>query len=221
MKRRTLLKLLSLLPFAGPVITKAIAKAGCKPRPVYRPYLPAGFPKWNKAIDGLEDAGRWMLDVQRSLLPQDFMFPSAGQIWEAVRDCETRFRPLFSQPGPQPDAEGFPKGAPAMVVTHPSHLFLSALIGGKAQIRQGERIRILEIADAKPLHVAFQPLHYHELHHGIVPEDIRGMPGYLGYKLSVKTAKTVADFGKEACQTYFNEAFRLVGGHGVEHHSIL
>ena len=38
-------------------VTKALAKAGCKPRPVYRPYLPPGFPKWNKAVDGLEDAG--------------------------------------------------------------------------------------------------------------------------------------------------------------------
>jgi hypothetical protein len=138
------------------------------------------------------------------------MFPRAGQIWEAVRDCETRFQPLFSQHGPQTDTAGLPKGAPAMVVTYPSHLFLAALIGGKAHVRQGERIRILEIADAKPLHVTFQPLHYHELHQGIVPEDIRGMRGYLGYELSVKTAKTVVDFGKDACQTYFNEAFRLV-----------
>ena len=209
MKRRALLKLLSLLPFAGPVITKALAKAGCKPRPVYGPYLPPGSPKWNTAIDGI-DAGKWTLDFQRSLLPQNIMFSRAGQIWEAVRDCETRFRPLFSQPGPPTDAEGFPKGAPAIVVTHPSHLFLFALIGGKAHVRQGERIRILEIADAKPLHVTFQPLHYHELHQGIVPEDIRGMPGYLGYELSVKTAKTVADFGQDASQTYFNEAFRLL-----------
>ena len=210
MKRRTLLKLLSLLPFAGPIITKAaLAKAGCKPRPVYGPYLPPGVPKWNRAIDGI-DAGEWTLDFHRSLLPQNIMFPRAGQIWVAVRDCETRFRPVFSQPGPQTDAEGFPKGAPPMFVTPASHVFLRGLIGGTAQVRQGERIRILAMADAKPLFVTFQPLHYDQLHQGIVPEDIRSMPGYLGYELSVKTAKTLADFGKDACQTYFNEAFRLL-----------
>ena len=37
-----------------------------------------------------------------------------------------------------------------------------------------------------------------------------GMPGYYGYELSAKIAKSIADFGKEPCEAYFNEAFRLV-----------
>jgi hypothetical protein len=211
MNRRTLLKLLGLLPFAGSLITRALAKSGCKATPVYRPFLPAGFPKWDKAIDGLEDAGQWTLDFQRSLLPQDVQFPCAGQLWEAVRDCETNFRPLISHHGRlQTDTPGTSKGAPAIVFTPASPLFLCGLIGGKAQVARGEKIRILDMTDAKPLFVKFQPLHYDELHQDIVPEEIRTMPGYLGYELSVKTAKTLADFGTDPGQTYFNEAFRLV-----------
>lgn len=84
-------------------------------------------------------------------------------------------------------------------------------MGGIAHLRQGERIRVLGVDDArKPLRVTFQPVRYEELHEGIVPEDIRSAPGYLGYELSAKTARTIADFQKGQCPTYFNEVFRLV-----------
>ena len=78
---------------------------------------------------------------------------------------------------------------------------------GKARLPHGERLRIVGLDDKeKPLHVALQPLRYMELHAQIVPEDVRRVPGYEGYELSLKMAKTIADFGKDAPQTYFNEA---------------
>ena len=54
------------------------------------------------------------------------------------------------------------------------------------------------------------PLRYDELHEYIVPEETRQLAGYEGYTLSVKTARTISDFGKGPCHTYFNEDFRLV-----------
>ena len=36
------------------------------------------------------------------------------------------------------------------------------------------------------------------------------MPGYLGYELCLKTARTIGDFGEDTCQTYFDEAFKLL-----------
>ncbi len=80
---------------------------------------------------------------------------------------------------------------------------------GLAQLQRGERVRILEVGP-KPIVVDFRPLRYHELHESIVPEETRRKPGYQGYTLRVKTAKTIADFREEICKTYFNEAFRLV-----------
>ena len=85
------------------------------------------------------------------------------------------------------------------------------MIGATAQLGSGERVRVLGLDELnKPLHVSFQPIRYEELHARIVPEDVRRLPGYVGYELSVKTAKTIADFDKHFTQTYFNEAFRLI-----------
>lgn len=60
--------------------------------------------------------------------------------------------------------------------------------------------------------VNFRPLRYHELHESIVPEQTRRILGYEGYRLQVKTAKTVSDLCMThgPGQTFFNEAFRLV-----------
>ena len=85
------------------------------------------------------------------------------------------------------------------------------MLGGTARLPHGEKIRIVgSDDDGTPLHVTFQPLRYTELQPQIVPEDVRRVPGFNGYQLSMKTAKTIADFGKDAPRTYFNEAFRLV-----------
>jgi len=207
MKRRTLLKLLSLLPFAGPVITKALATSGHKPAQAYAPYLPTDFPKWNKAIDGLEDAGKWALDIERSLLPQHMMFPRVGQVWETVRNCQVAFHVPLQVDFAQADASGLLKDAAGTFVSANRALLVR---GGMADLRQGEKVRILDVDSPKPLCVSFLPLRYQELHENIVPKQIRNLSGYHGYTLQVRTAWTIADFSKETCQTYFNEAFRLI-----------
>src|SRR5437870_12525288 len=49
-------------------------------------------------------------------------------------------------------------------------------------LRQGERVHILEAGESKPIQVSFVPLRYDELHDSIVPEEIRRVSGYWGYR---------------------------------------
>lgn len=232
MTRRTLLKLAVLLPLVGPGIAKVLTKPKLKPAPGYAPYLPAGFPKWNQTIDGLEDAGSWVLSIERSRLPQDMMFPQVGQVWEAVGDCDVGFRANITFRQPQPGATGVPKGvapvqgpvvdpAGSLGCMMPSagqllarpHRPVFFPFGG-AQLTRGERVRITSVDGPPPIFVHFQPLRYHELQAAIVPEDLRKLPGYSGYVLSLKTARTISDFAlaKKIRQTWFIEAFKLVKG---------
>jgi hypothetical protein len=228
MTRRTLFKFLALLPFVGPAITKAVVKSDVKPALVRSPYpyLPNFFPKWDTAVDGLEEAGKWALEIERSRLAFDVVFPRVGQVWEAVRDCEVAYRPQGCWQLPawekvrdgkaalRPGGWGLPVNGKAMFV----------MLGGTARLRAGEKIRVVGLDHPdRPLHVCFQPVRYEELHAGIVPDEIRQKPGYAGYELSLKSAKTVSDstfeslhgkhgqaFIKYAPQTFFIEAFRLV-----------
>jgi len=197
MTRRTLLKLVALLPWAGPAIARAVAKSQYQPEPAYAPYLPAEFPKWNPAIDGLSDAGKWVLDLERARLPRDTTFPRVGQVWTAIRDCRVEYHVSIAHSKALTD--------PAALLQYFTGLF------GEAHLALGERVQIVEVDHPdKPLRVTFQPLRYRELQDHIVPENTRRSPGYAGYQLSARTAKTISCFGKEPCQTYFNEAFALV-----------
>jgi hypothetical protein len=201
MNRRTLLKFVALFPLVGPTIAKALVKPDLKPALSYRPYIPSFFPKWDKAVDGLEEAGKWAIELERARLPSGMVAPRVGQVWETVRDCEVGLRPHFVS---REHYMAETKQAAAAT-------WRLMMLCGLARLRQGEKIRIVGLDDEKkPLHVTFQPVRYNELHAGIVPEDVRQAPEYAGYELSVKTAKTMADFAKRASQTYFNEAFRLV-----------
>jgi len=230
MTRRTLLKLLVLVPLVGPGIAKALAKSILKPLPGFTPYLPAEFPRWNAATDGLEDAGRWALNIERSRLPQDTLFPQAGQVWEAVRDCDVGFRANLNFCQSPPGASGLRKAVeaalgPAAVPTGklgclvvlppaPSPRARGSFIvsGGTARLTRGERVCILEGDGAPPIFVTFQPVRYQELHRVIVPEDIRKMPEYRGYVLSLKTARTISDeaLDRKSRPTLFLEAFKRV-----------
>jgi hypothetical protein len=150
MGRRTLLKLVALLPWAGPVIAQALAKSHYRPGPDYAPYLPAEFPKWNRAIDGL-DVSKWALNIERSRLPKDRAFPRAVQVWETVRGCKVSFHASIDYRVSQAD--------PARLLQDFARLF------GVAHLRRGERILILGVEDPdKPLRVTFQPIRYQELH---------------------------------------------------------
>jgi hypothetical protein len=164
MRRRALLKLLALLPWLGPTMAKALTKIESKPVRRHGPFLPGSFPKWNRTVDGLEDAGAWCFDFQRAWLPKELVVPRAGEIWEAVQNCEVNFRvrhtELYS-----------PKlfKAVAGMATATAHILL---FGGKAQLRHGERIQIVGVDDPqKPLFVTFVPVRYEELQETIVPEE--------------------------------------------------
>jgi hypothetical protein len=202
MTRRTLLKLMALFPLAGPTVVKALAKANGIPALGNGIYLPAHFPAWNQAVDGLEEAGKWAIEIERTRLPSDIILPGVNQVWETVQDCEVSFRPCFASNQIPFGKEANPCVAGAVV---------QMLLGGKSRLQRAERVRVIAVDDNdKPLHAVFQPLRYAELHAVIVPEEIREMPGYVGYELSAKTAKTIPDFDKDAHQTYFTEAFRLI-----------
>lgn len=140
-------------------------------------------PKWNRVTDDIDskDVLRGARDYERSLLPPDLTFPRTGQIWEAVRDCEVRY------------IAWIPKSIPS---------------SGMAQLRQGERVRILELDDPKPIHVTFQPVRYHELQESIVPREIRRRLGYSRYVLSLRLAYTVCCLREET--QFFCDLFRLV-----------
>jgi hypothetical protein len=205
MNRRTLLKILALFPVVGPAVAKAFANPSPKPAVACGPYIPAFFPKWNETTDGLEDAGRWSLAVQRSFLPRDLRFPKVGQIWAAVRDCPVNFCARIDFRGEQVETERLVKTFEGMLVFADGRQVVAHGVG---ELREGERIRILSLDDAdKPLQVHFQPVRFPA---NIVPQELRNTPGYIDCQLSLKTAKTAADFTKEECPTYFNEAFRLV-----------
>jgi hypothetical protein len=191
MTRRTLFKILGLFPLVGPAIAMALVKSDIQPACPSGPYLPKYFPKWDRVVDGLESAGSWAIGIERSRLPSAMVVPRVGEIWETIRDCEVDFRPFVSGPL-RMDAKAF-----------------FSLSGGKAHLRHGEKIRILSVDHPdKPLQVCFQPVRYDELHALIVPNEIRLRPGYSGYQMSVKTARTIADFGKDAPRTFFSDGFR-------------
>jgi hypothetical protein len=203
MTRRTLLKLAAMLPFAGPWLAKVLAQPAGKPQTCCVPYLPAHFPKWNRAVDGLEDAGNWALDLEWSRIRTDAVLPIEGQIWEAVRDCEVPLRASISR-------------APISAINFAglSPAGINLLLGSAtARLCSGERVRIVE-SGPKPVTVRFVPVRYEQLHDSLVPLQLRHAPGYSGYTLQLKLARTVSDSCKvgSLSLTFFSEAFRLVPG---------
>ena len=188
MRRRTLLKLLGLLPFMESGIMNSLVKAPFKQAAARRPLIPEFFPKWDKTVDGLEEASKWVMEVERLRLPSDVVFPNVGQVWRAIADCEVTFRAyLASKP--------------------------LSFSDGLTLFPQGEQIRILGVEHLqKPLHVCFEPLRYGELEVRIVPDEIRCRSGYKGYKLTVRTANTIGGFSTDARCAYFNEAFKRITG---------
>ena len=158
------------------------------------------LPKWNKATDDI-DTGEFFAraqDYERSFLPSGIAFPRTGQIWEAMRDCQVNFVASFSSalllkpawPGCHPPESAAP------------------IPFGQSRLAQGERVRVEFAEDSKPLAVWFQPLRYDELHESIVPAEVRNAPGYLQYRLILRTAPTLRWLHEAS--DYFTEAFRLI-----------
>ena len=199
MTRRTLLKLAAMLPFAGPMLAKVLAQPAPQPQTCDLPYLPAHFPKWNRAVDGLEDAGNWALDLEWSRIRAEADLPIEGQIWEAVCDCEVDLHASISR-------------APTINFAGLSPAEINLLLGfGTARLCLGERVRIFQ-SGPKPVTIHFVPVRYEQLHESLVPFQLRHAPGYSGYTLQLKLARTVSDFCQPGfpSRTFFNEAFKLV-----------
>jgi hypothetical protein len=138
---------------------------------------------WNKTLDDLAkeieegqllgifgDEIEWAREYERSQLPRSTVFPKPDEVWETVDECEVQYMEMFTAP-----ASG----------------------GGQTRLSAGEKVKMIGLADAKPIRVSFIPLRYEELHARIVPKATRREPRYGGYCLSAKTA-------------YFNQHFRLV-----------
>jgi hypothetical protein len=209
MNRRTLLKYLALIPLVTPAAAKAASKSTFKPPIPRRPYLPAFFPKWNKSTDGLEDPGNWAVSIERSFLPLNIRFPRVGEVWVAVRDCLVSFGARWDLRTLEPtEATSLLKQfGPSLVQAGPHRV----IIGGTGSLDQGEKIRVLSLDDSeKPLLVGFQAQRHEELEARIVPQEVRKTPGYLGYELSLRTARSPADLRSKDPLAYFNEAFRFV-----------
>jgi hypothetical protein len=136
-------------------------------------------PKWNEKTDDIDsvDFLRRAQEQERSLLPLDTVFPRTGQIWEAVTDCEVHVRKWIV--GPE---------VPVLWID--------------ARLREGERVRILELDNPKPLEVRFEPLRFLELRDSIAPNSLR-------YELWLRTARALLPVLGETTG-YFNEHFRLV-----------
>ena len=184
--RRTLLKLVGLLPLVGPAVAKALAHAPPAVPRVCGTYLPATFPKWSKAVDGLENAGEWAIEIERARLPSGFAFPREGQVWEAIRDCEIQFWPrVWKQPMKLENVE----------------------------IKAGEKVQVVHIDGLKPVFVSFVALRGSV---PVPANQSFKVDGLSECALQLKTARTVGDLVQNEChQVFFMEAFRLVTGHGV------
>ncbi len=171
--------------------------------------IPGFFPKWDPRVDGLEPAGNWALECERSRLPAGILMPRTGQIWQTVRDCEVHFHAQIQFPPPKlTNGIGAMKG-PAKFDAQELGPYM--LQFGTAILREGEKVRISQLCDPKPIQIAFVPVRYQELHEAIIPAKVRALPTYRGeYELSAKIARTVSDLLNSGCTTFFNEDFHLI-----------
>jgi hypothetical protein len=140
-------------------------------------------PGWNKTISDLLDemnAGvskgfgpewEWARDYERSLLPADIRFPRKGDTYEALHDIEVQYLTTWDAPYTG---------------------------GGKAVLKQGDRINVDEEPIDRPISVPVVAINYSELGERIVPSSDRNNEKYSGFYLSVKTID-------------LNKHFKLIG----------
>lgn len=142
-------------------------------------------PKWNRLIDGIETMSS--VEYERSILPPDIIFPRMGEIWETTRDCEAHC---------------------VATVSNRFHSVTTAIL------RPGERVRILELDEPKPVQVTFVPVQYQELEESIVPPEIRTRSGYSHYVLYLKVARPASTLFFDEQPGYFIELFRRIEASG-------
>jgi hypothetical protein len=135
MKRRTFLKsaltMVAFLLSSTPFGLRAKGAATSAKAKATRPMPLPPLPKWNKLTDDIDsvDFLQRSKDCERRLLPSDLVFPRSGQIWEAVHDCQV-YGVRMVGPG----------------------------IWTKISLREGDRVRILDLDHPKPLQVRFRPI---------------------------------------------------------------
>jgi hypothetical protein len=168
--------------------------------------------KWDSVNDDLDvrEFDTWSRDYELRHLPPDTIFPAAGETWETTCDCVVIFAGLIKWPGktklpkvrlPSGDLARFGLDKPFAVFPF-----------GKARLRKGERMRICDDVDMpgsgspKPMMVSLRPIRYEELEASIIPKELRELPGYFGYVLSVSTARPKLCFDTELAS--LNEDFR-------------
>jgi hypothetical protein len=130
-------------------------------------------PGWNKTISDLIEemnAGvskgfggaewEWARDYERSLLPADIRYPRKGDTYEALQDIEVSYLTTWNAPYAG---------------------------GGKAVLKQGDRIKVDHEPIDRPIAVSAAPINYYELEERIVPSSDRNNEKYSGFYLSVKT----------------------------------
>jgi hypothetical protein len=176
---------------------------------------------WNKTTDGPNDVDLilWLENYHRALLPPETVFPREGQIWEAIRDCEVGFEACIEWPRPKFGKQRLADGS-EVIMQEGGPVFqwgknFPPCPWGSTKISKGERLCVVEAPQVsshtgpKPLRASLQPLRYEELEERIVPQEIRSLPQYKGYRLSVSTARPTWCVVQE--RAYLNEDFRLVG----------
>src|SRR2546425_226477 len=105
--------------------------------------------KWNKTTDDLDSgdlarySAKWAQDRERSLLPDDIIFPRTSQIWEMLRDCDVNCCAFFT--GSSSEPIWLPGRRPVE--------FGQPLPFGRARLSRGERVRIEPTDDPKPVAV--------------------------------------------------------------------
>ena len=171
--------------------------------------------KWDHANDGLDvrELNTWMRDFELQQLPSDAIFPRPGELWETTCDCVVTVAALIKWPAqPRSSQVRLPSGEDVYMPGFGKPLPFFPF--GKAQLQTGERVRILGSDEAissawpKPIFVNVRPLRYEQLEEGIVPKELRDMPGYTGYLLNVRTARPRLCFDTE--QAFLNDHFRLI-----------
>jgi hypothetical protein len=158
----------------------AAAQLACvvKPRRVLLPPVP----KWNRKTDDMDCAGflQQCQDFERTFLPREVVFPRAGQIWEAVRDCEVHVH--FCQP----------------IVD-----LKQLMMWEDSCLRRGERVRILPSDHPKPLSVNFARVRNGAIEPAASKDEFE-------QELWLKTARTFPVPASGEPPQYFTDLFRFV-----------
>src|SRR5262245_9868999 len=128
-------------------VRSAVAELCSKLKLTRRVLVLPPLPQWNPLTADFDSAdfARSSLDYERSLLPDNVVFPQVGQVCEAIDDCEVRFRAWC----PIPIAQTWARVGGPLPNTFPS-----PLTGGKLRLQRGEKVRVQELDDSnRPLWV--------------------------------------------------------------------